>query len=143
MYRDSRKDAITWNQILRKMLKTKQITIPIPSQVTYSFEGVLHYVTNQVKQAWKKLNQIKRNAFPNRVDFLRERIKKNTDEHKPVQAEEIRQMLDKEIRRATYKKLSRLTKGPRDSGFSKVVCPNDDDTIIDEITDPNNYLIAL
>jgi len=76
MYRDSRKDAITWNQILRKKLKTKQITIPIPSQVTSSFDGVLQYVKDQVKeQAWKKLNQIKRNAFPHRVDFLRERIK--------------------------------------------------------------------
>jgi hypothetical protein len=60
MYRDSRKDAITWNQILRKMLKTKRITIPIPSQVTSIYDGVLHYVKNQVKQAWKKLNEIKR-----------------------------------------------------------------------------------
>jgi uncharacterized protein YydD (DUF2326 family) len=97
MYRDSRKDAITWNQILRKMLKTKQIPIPIPSQVTSSFDGVLQYVNDQIKQAWKKLNQIKRNAFPHRVDFLRERIKKNTDEHKPDQATKIRKMLDKEI----------------------------------------------
>jgi hypothetical protein len=39
-------------------------------------------------------------------------------------------MLDKEIRQATYKKLSRLTKGPRDSGLSKVLCPNDDDDTI-------------
>ena len=98
MYRDSRKDAISWNQILRKMLKTKQILILIPSQVTSSFNGALQYAKDQVKQAWKKLNQIKRNAFPHRVDFLRERIKKNTDEHKPDQAAEIRKMLDKEIR---------------------------------------------
>ena len=74
MYRDSRKDAIAWNQILRKMLKIKRITIPIPSQATSSFDGVLHYVKNQVKQAWQKLNQIKLNAFPHRVEFLRERI---------------------------------------------------------------------
>ena len=48
-------------------------------------------------------------------------------------------MLDKEIRRATCKKLSCLTsrKGPCDSGLSKVVCPKEDDNdITDEITDP-------
>ena len=46
-------------------------------------------------------------------------------------------MLEKEIRQATYKKLSRLTKGPRDSGLSKVLCPNEEDKdIVDEITDP-------
>jgi hypothetical protein len=116
----------------------------IPSQITFSFDGVLHYVKNQVKQAWKKLNQIKRNAFPHRVDFLRQRIKKNTNEHKPVQAKKIRQMLDKEIRQATYKKLSRLTKGPHDSGLSKVLRPDDNnDTITDEITDPEELFDCL
>ena len=53
-------------------------------------------------------------------------------------------MLDKEIRRATYKNLSRLTKGPRDSGLSKVPCPNNDDnTITDEITDPEQLFDQL
>jgi hypothetical protein len=66
MYRDSRKDAIIWNQILRKMLKTKQITIPIHSQVTSSLDGVLHYVKNQVKQAWK--SSIKSNETPSHIE---------------------------------------------------------------------------
>jgi hydrogenase maturation factor HypE len=75
-------------------------------------------------------NQTKR--LPTQSRLSPRTIKKNTDEYKPDQAEEIRQMLDKEIRRATYKKLSRLTKGPHDSGLSKVLCPNDDnDTITD------------
>jgi hypothetical protein len=52
-------------------------------------------------------------------------------------------MLDKEIRRATCKKLSRLTKSPRDSGLSKVLCPNDDDDIKNEITDPKELFDRL
>ena len=53
-------------------------------------------------------------------------------------------MLDKEICRATYKKRSRLTKCPRDSGLLKVLCPNEEDKdIMDEITDPDQLFDQL
>ena len=65
----------------------------------------------------------------------------NTNQTKPQKSEKL---LDTEIRRATYKKLSRLTKGPRDSGLSKALCPNEDDNdVTDEITDPEQLFDRL
>ena len=71
MNKNACNDAINCNeQHIGKMHRTKWITIPIPSRVTLSYAGVLQYVKEQVKEAWKTLNKVTRNAFPHRVYFF-------------------------------------------------------------------------
>jgi len=141
-YRDARRDAYSWNKYLRIMMRTNTIPIPLPSQVLPTFSGALSYVKAQVTTAWKKLKAVKKNALAHRFTFLRDRIKHYDETSDPAKANAVRSMLQKEIRRETFRKLSRLIKGPNDSGLSKVLRPTTRGTI-EEITEVEALYSAL
>ena len=75
------------------MTKTKTIEVPIPAQLPQTYQGAFGYVLSQIKAAWKRLCEVKKEAFALRTTFLRGRIKEHEDDGHPEKAQEIREQL--------------------------------------------------
>ena len=115
--------------------------IPIPTQLPQTYQGALHYVLSQPKDAWKKLRSIKKDAFAHRTTFLRGRIKAHEDSGHPVKANEVRDQLQKELRRRTYQ-IRVAFKGARGSGLDRILRPNQQGQY-EEITDVDQLFEVL
>lgn len=64
----------SWTKTLRKMKQTNSILTLIPAQLPQTYQSALQYVISQLKDAWKQLRSIKKDAFAHRTKFLRGRI---------------------------------------------------------------------